>query len=155
MVTDPAFAGAVGAIDHGSMANVAPIFIFGTLALSFVSELVFMTWLRFKQRRGLYFYTLNVAALGVAMFAIGLILKFFELSSLETSVSFQAFGWALACGGQSMVLYSRLNLVVMEKKPLKWVLAMIVMHAILIDPPVFVSFYGVSFVSKTNLHEGH
>jgi hypothetical protein len=135
--------GVVGAIDRNSLPNVAPIIIFSTIALISSIELAGTVVYRFRNRRGLYFYTLFVSAWGVIIFSVGLNLKFFALGPVQLGYFMLALGWSISSNGQSMVLYSRLHLVVLTPKTIKWVLIMILSHAVLTNTLLWVFFYLV------------
>lgn len=61
------------------------------------------------------------------------------------SVTFICLGWYCMVTGQSLVLYSRLHLVV--RRRLRWVLGMIILNAIVLHGGTTVLVFGVSTVS--------
>jgi hypothetical protein len=140
--------GLEGTVNEHSLATVAPILIFSTIAVTMSLELLSTIWFKFKRRRGLYFYTLLLSTVGVILFTLGLTLKFFAPAPVEVPLLFVSLGWTLASSGQSMILYSRLHLVVVHAQWLRWVLGVIVVHALLTDPLVIVFFCGVSIQTK-------
>ncbi|PYH47085.1 uncharacterized protein BP01DRAFT_226900 [Aspergillus saccharolyticus JOP 1030-1] len=113
-------------------------------ALYSAIELILLIFLTFRQYSGLYFWSLLVTTgLGIIPQALGLLLKYFNLAPIFLSVTLTTFGWAIMVTGQSVVLYSRLHLVVRNPLVLRGVLAMIVVDAFILQTPHFVFSYGV------------
>ncbi|KAK7177838.1 hypothetical protein PSPO01_16111, partial [Paraphaeosphaeria sporulosa] len=100
-------------------------------------ELNFLIFAIFKRRKGVYFWSLLVATWGIVPHAIGFIFKFFRVISLPVlSSALVALGWPCMVTGQSLVLYSRLHLVVKNKRKIRWVLYIIIFHAVVLHFPV-------------------
>ncbi|KAJ5692822.1 integral membrane protein [Penicillium macrosclerotiorum] len=119
---------------------------FLSVALYNVIELTITLFLTFKRRRGLYFWSFFVATWGIAIYAVGFILKDFGLA---TSISYFyvtliVVGWCMMVTGQSLVLYSRLHLVVHSRLILRLVLGMIITNAIILHIPTIVLCYGAN-----------
>lgn len=96
-----------------------------------VIELNIQVFLTFKRHRGLYFWSLLISSYGCVLHALGFLLKFFQLCKNNyLSVSIITIGWYCMLTGQSIVLYSRLHLVVREHKVLRGILSMIIVDAI-------------------------
>lgn len=109
-------------------------------------ELLILIFVTFKQFRGLYFWCLLVSAVGIIPYALGFLLKYFQLTSATwLSVTLLTIGWYAMVTGQSMVLYSRLHLVVQNPKILRRVLYMILIDAVLLHIPTTVLTYGSNF----------
>lgn len=136
---------------------------FVSLALYNVVELTVLIFATFKKRRGVYFWSLLVATWGVAFNATGYLLKFLRpepgsgstlsssggisrgLEGLYTALCLA--GWAAMVTGQSVVLFSRLHLLVHDRLTVRLVLAMIVTDAVLCIPPTVALF---SLVNNTD-----
>ncbi|KAI4619674.1 hypothetical protein J4E83_005529 [Alternaria metachromatica] len=113
-------------------------------------EILFLIFAVFKQRRGLYFWSMLIAAGGIAPHAIGFILKFFQVTKLDLlSSAIIGVGWVTMCPGQSLVLYSRLHLVVADARKIRWVLYMIIFTTIALGVPLFTFAMGAN--SKDSL----
>lgn len=110
-------------------------------------ELIVLVFVTFSQYRGLYFWSLLCSAtLGVIPYSLGFLLKFFQLTSARwLSVTFLTFGWYFMVTGQSIVLYSRLHLVLRNSRVLQRVLCMIIVNAIVLHIPTTVVTYGSNF----------
>lgn len=117
-----------------------------SIALYNVIELSFILFLTFKRRNGLYFWSFLVATWGVAAYAIGFILKDFNLANSISYfyVTLIILGWCAMVTGQSMVLYSRLHLVVRRQSTLRFVLGMIIFNAIVLHIPTIILCYGAN-----------
>ncbi|KAL2820310.1 hypothetical protein BJX63DRAFT_444596 [Aspergillus granulosus] len=124
------------------------VIAFLSIALYNVLELTFLLFLVFKHRRGLYFWSFFVATWGVAIYATGFVLHDFRLtgSARLFSVTLIVLGWCAMVTGQSLVLYSRLNLIVRRRLVLRFVLAMIITNAILLHIPTMILCYGANSV---------
>jgi hypothetical protein len=113
-------------------------------------ELTVMVFTTFKRYRGLYFWSFLVATWGIAPHSIGFILKFFSLISAEwVAVAMVGVGWWAMVTGQSLVLYSRLHLVVHDQRWLRWVLYLIIFDAIGFGVPLLVLAFGSNSSNPT------
>lgn len=112
-------------------------------------ELVVLVFVTFSRYQGLYFWSLLLSAsIGVIPYSLGFLLKLFNLTSaVWLSVTLLTFGWYLMVTGQSIVLYSRLHLVLRNPKVLQRVLYMIIIDAICLHIPTTVLTYGSNFAS--------
>ncbi|PYH29955.1 uncharacterized protein BO87DRAFT_446684 [Aspergillus neoniger CBS 115656] len=120
---------------------------FLSIALYNVVELTFILLLTFKRRKGLYFWSFVVATWGIAIYSIGFILKDFNLVDNAISyfyVTLIVVGWCAMVTGQSMVLYSRLHLVVRHHIMLRFILGMIICDVILLQLPTVILCYGAN-----------
>lgn len=110
-----------------------------------VMELNIQVFLTFKRHRGLYFWSLLISSYGCVLHALGFLLKFFQLTTnLYLCVTIVTIGWYCMVTGQSIVLYSRLHLVVREQKVLRGILAMIIVDAFCFHIPTTVLTYGAN-----------
>ncbi|KAH6677600.1 integral membrane protein [Halenospora varia] len=101
---------------------------FFAIACSNVVEIIVLIFVTFKKRTGLYFWSLLVASWGIVIHAVGFLLKFFQLCKNDyVNITIITAGGIPMVIGQSVVLYSRLHLVVQDRRKIRWVLVMIVM----------------------------
>ncbi|KAE8381754.1 hypothetical protein BDV26DRAFT_65121 [Aspergillus bertholletiae] len=105
-------------------------------------ELIILCFTTFKRYGGCYFWSLVVASVSIIPFALGYALLIFEIFPSYFSVALEVAGWWGMVTGQSMVLWSRLHLVVHSRKILRWTLIMIVTDAILFHIPASVLEFG-------------
>ncbi|KAH7114063.1 hypothetical protein EDB81DRAFT_893300 [Dactylonectria macrodidyma] len=106
-------------------------------------ELNFIILTTFKRRGGLYFWSFIVATWGIAPYTIGFLLKNFQATrNSYVYVTLIVVGWWPMVTGQSMVLYSRLHLILRHPTGLRAVLSMIIFNAIVCHLPTTVLVYG-------------
>lgn len=92
------------------------------LALYNACELLIMILLSFRRYGGLYFWSMVVATAGIIPYALGFLLKFLNIASHPPSlrwlsVVLNTIGWWTMVTGQSVVLWSRLHLVLTASSP--------------------------------------
>ena len=79
------------------------------------------------------------ATAGILPYGIGFLLKFFTLTSIRwIPVALVGTGLVGIVTGQSLVLYSRLHLIVRDSRTLRWVLTMIIFDAIVFHIPTMI-----------------
>ena len=152
-LNDPILNGTSNGFDGGLISFNLTIWLaisaFTAVAWYNVAELNVSVFMTFKRRRGLYFWSLIVSSWGVLLHSLGFVLKFFNvITSDPLSNTIITLGWWSMVTGQSLVLYSRLHLVVKERRIERGVLLMIVWNAITLHIPTTVLTYG----SKWNAH---
>lgn len=115
------------------------------LAMYNFVELNFIIFATFKKWSGLYFWSFIVATWGIAVYTTGFLLKDLNLSShAYLYVTLIVVGWWCMVSGQSMVLYSRLHLVLYNQAWLRAVLCMIIICAVICYVPTTVLVYGAN-----------
>ncbi|KAM5343960.1 hypothetical protein ACJ41O_012497 [Fusarium nematophilum] len=107
-------------------------------------EIFVLIFSTFKQWRGRYFWSMVAAALGIPMHATAFFLRYFALAPNLAMSAFTIVGWVLMVTGQSVVLWSRLHLVVYNQTIIRLVLAMIITTGCLIHIPESVIFIYVN-----------
>lgn len=122
--------------------NVLTVFI--SIALYNVLELTAWILGTFKRWSGLYFWSLCIASWGVAFNAVGYLLLHRNLASNGYLVATLILvGWAAMVNGQSVVLYSRLHLVLRDSRRVRAILYMIIFNAVTMVIPIVILVYGV------------
>lgn len=135
-------------ISRGSVltdTTLKAIIVFISLAFYNVGELGFIILATFKRRGGLYFWSFIVATCGIALYGLGFLIKALQLdcpSWLYTTLI--VIGWYWMVTGQSLVLYSRLHLLLRNEFRLRLVLAMIITNAVICHVPITVMVYGAN-----------
>ena len=81
------------------------------LAIYNALELLLLIFTTFRRFNGLYFWSLLVASAGVIPYVIGFMIEYFNLTAQIAGVIISTFGWPMMVTGQSLVLYSRLHVV--------------------------------------------
>ncbi|EXK24864.1 hypothetical protein FOMG_18445 [Fusarium oxysporum f. sp. melonis 26406] len=126
----------------GNVAIMIAVFI--SIAFYNVLELNAYIFGSFKKRSGLYFWSLVVATWGIAFNGTGYLVRHFSPSAQRYLYSTVILiGWCTMITGQSVVLYSRLHIVMHNQRRLRMVLIMIIADAIWLHLPVIILVYGV------------
>jgi hypothetical protein len=119
--------------------------VFTTIAYYNTIELLILCFTRFKKRRDVYFWTLLVATLGIIPYNLGFMLKLFNvIHNNNISLTFTSIGWYCMVTGQSMVLWSRLHLLVQNRKLLRGILYVIIIDAFVLHIPTTVLAFGTN-----------
>jgi hypothetical protein len=136
-------AGLTGGYTGGSLA--LRIVIGSSIAVAWYNavELNILILATFRRYSGLYFWSLLIASWGVVFYGIGFLFKFFQVIQNDfVNVVFITIGWWCMVTGQSVVLYSRLHLIVLNEKLLRVILRMIMVDAIILHIPTTVLTFG-------------
>lgn len=124
---------------------------FIAIALYNAFEILVRACMTFKKYTGLYFWSIAIALFGVFVYSIAEIVYFYQLTPNRViSVTLVTIGWYPMVTGQSLVLYSRLHLLVSNERWLRIVLGVIILDAILFHIPTTVLTYGVSHNTVTS-----
>jgi len=139
MTEDPALSGRLQTSTAIAMTMVS----FLAIAFYNVLELSITTFMTFKRHRGLYYWSLQAATWGIATYSLGFVFKYFQVINLDMlSIALVVFGWYFMVTGQSVVLYSRLSLVVHNRRKIRWILIMIISNAVIGHIPTSVFAFG-------------
>lgn len=127
--------------------RIVIIFLSG-LAMYNAVELIAMISLTFTRYRGLYYWSLLMSSFGIIPYSLGFFLKFDNLTPGDLrwiAVFLLTIGWYPMITGQSLVLWSRLHLIVSGERGdliLKWTKYMIIFNAIALHIPTTVLTFG-------------
>lgn len=116
------------------------------IALAFynVLELSVFIYTTFKRRKGLYFWSMVIATWGIALNGTGYLVKFIrpdESTAVRVLTTVLVLlGWCTMITGHSVVLFSRLHLLVSDPFKIRLVLTMIMVDALICHPPTFALF---------------
>lgn len=131
---------------EGSILQMVLLTLIG-LSCYNVAELVVLVPATFRRWRGLYFWSLLASGcIGVVPYSIGFLMKFFTQTDSVLSVTVLTIGWWTMVTGQSMVLYSRLHLVLRDERVLRRVLRLIIVNFFLLHIPTTILTYGANIV---------
>lgn len=121
------------------------VVVFLSVALYNFFELNVQIFTTFKRRKGLYFWSFTIATWGILFNSIGYLLKHLQVTT-EGNIyaTLILIGWCSMITGQSVVLYSRLHIVMHNARRLRAVLIMIVTNAIWLHIPIIVLVYGAN-----------
>jgi hypothetical protein len=135
--------------------RIVIIFLSG-LALYNAVELIAMIFLTFTRHRGLYYWSLLISSIGIIPYALGFFLKFDNQAPGELRwlpVVMLTVGWYPMITGQSLVLWSRLHLLVSGERGeriLRWTKYMIIFNAIALHIPTTVLTFGSNGYGNTD-----
>ncbi|KAJ6110032.1 hypothetical protein N7486_002267 [Penicillium sp. IBT 16267x] len=123
-----------------------------------VVEILISTFTTFRRRHGLYFWSMLVCAFGILLHAISGFLRYLALAPNFPMAVLVCIGWYAMVTGQSVVLYSRLQLVSTHFDYLRYVLWMIIIDACIFHIPTTVLFLGSnhgvdSWIAPFNIYE--
>lgn len=139
--------GITGGLQQTTLPIAMTLSAFTAIAWYNVVDLNVVIWMTFKRRHGLYFYSLLASSWGILIFSLAFLMKFFQVWKNDyLSVTLITIGWYAMVTGQSLVLYSRLHLVVRDKRRIRWVLYMIIIDVFLFHFPTTVMTFGVSAI---------
>ncbi|KAG7405555.1 hypothetical protein Forpe1208_v015523 [Fusarium oxysporum f. sp. rapae] len=128
------------------------VIVCATLALCNAVELLGLIFMTFKRREGLYFWSILLASFGVLPYCVGWLIVYFDLTHDYVGMIIDSIGWVLLVSGQSMVLYSRLHLVVTDARILRGVLIMIISNGIVWHTSITVVLFGSSYSPHESRH---
>lgn len=139
-----------GSDDKSQMFQII-ILVFLSLAIYNVLELSFIIWGTFKRHSGLYFWSFLCASWGIPFYCAGFLIKYYASASLGyLAGTLILAGWIAMVTGQSMVLWSRLHLVLRNRLRLKMILWMIIVDAVVCHGAIIPMVYG-SFSSNPHM----
>ncbi|KAH7220424.1 uncharacterized protein BKA55DRAFT_656083 [Fusarium redolens] len=124
-------------------------FFAGCIAITLYNalEIIILVFVTFKRFSGWYFWSLLVASLGLIVATIGFSTYFFKITPhtyLQSAVTIA--GWWAFIVGQSLVLWSRLHLVLQSPCILRSVLIMIIINAVILLIPTTVLAFCYNIV---------
>jgi hypothetical protein len=107
-------------------------------------ELLVLVYVTFKRHSGVYFWSIIITTLGIIFQTTGYILKEFQNNCPPILVVIICkLGWVSNVTGFSIVLWSRLHLVVNNTRILKFVLVMILIDGLVCHTPIVVFEFGL------------
>lgn len=146
--TSSAAAGVIGAYDGDSFGLKVIIVLFASLAMYNAVELLVLVFMTFYRYRGLYFWSLAISSLSLIPYDLGMLFKFFNIltgNARWVSIGLLTLGWYPMVTGQSVILWSRLHLIVSGergRKILKYTKWMIIVDAVILHIPTTVMTFG-------------
>ena len=128
-----------------------------SIALSLYNslELILLIGTTFKKWKSLYLWSMVLCNLGVILYALGMMMGYFALTVLWLNKTILDIGWVLMVSMQSMVLYSRLHLIVQQEKILTGVLWMIIVNSVILCTTVVVLDFGNTYANQPAFSKGY
>ncbi|KAH8670705.1 hypothetical protein BGZ61DRAFT_362773 [Ilyonectria robusta] len=143
-----------GEAEPSPLSTPRALLMAGLFAVAFYNtlEIFFLIFSTFKRRNGRYFWSMIAAATGIPAHAIAFLLRYYRVASSVAMGAFSILGWCLMVTGQSLVLWSRLHLVVDNPVKIRLVLAMIILNAVALHIPETVIFILLQTNPGSYLH---
>jgi hypothetical protein len=139
--------GLVGGYQGNSTAIMVTMGALIAIALYNAAELIILIFMTFRRYKGLYFWTLTLATgPGLIPSGIGNMLHFFAIGPLWLALAISNFGFYFLIPGQSLVLYSRLHLVLYDQRILRVVLYVVVAAFLFFAVPTTITTFGAAVV---------
>ncbi|KAL6917289.1 hypothetical protein FSHL1_008716 [Fusarium sambucinum] len=126
------------------------VVVASTLALYNAIELLTLIYLTFKRKAGLYFWSILIASFGILPYCLGWLVVYFDLTHDYVGMIIETIGWVLVISGQSVVLYSRLHLILNDRMILRSVLAVIIINGIIWHTTMTVLLFGSEYSPRDN-----
>lgn len=118
-------------------------------------ELLLMVTTKFKTWKSLLFISLMVSSFGVIPYFVGFLIEYFAVGPFWLAMLLSTVGWIALITGSSVVLYSRLGLIVSNQSILKFVKWMIITTATIFHISVTVVQYGQTYSDRREaFHRG-
>ncbi|VUC33283.1 unnamed protein product [Clonostachys rosea] len=114
-------------------------------------ELLVLIFMNFQKRAGLYFWSIFLASFGILPYCVGWLLHSFELTYAWLCFAIDSIGWVLLVSGHSLVLYSRLHLVLNNRIILRSILGMIIVNGVVWHTTITVLLFGSTYSSQSQL----
>lgn len=116
---------------------------FSALAWYNAIELIILCLCTFRRWKGTYFWSLLIASACIIPHCLGFMLLFFAAHVTPwVDVTLVVLSWYGMVTGESIVLWSRLHLVLQNRKLLRGLLWMICVDAVLFHVPTTIMLYG-------------
>ncbi|KAF2807374.1 uncharacterized protein BDZ99DRAFT_392792 [Mytilinidion resinicola] len=130
-------------------ATAVIVVVCSAISLYNALELLLLILTTFHVYRGLYFSSLVAASAGIILYVLGFLFEYFKLAPEAVGIAVDTLGWMLMVTGQSVVLYSRLGIVMGEGsrrgRVLKGVKWMIILDALIFHTMTTVVVFGAHF----------
>ena len=139
-----------------SVAIKSTMIVFCAVAWYNALELVILIFLTFNRYSGLYFWAMLLSGVvGVIPHELGFLLEFFDIGPIGLAVTLATIGWYFLVPGQSLVLYSRLHLVVQSPTVLRRVLWLIITSIILMLIPTTILTYSAVYLGTVKAFKAY
>lgn len=109
------------------------------------TELLVLVYVTFKRRSGLYFWSIVITTIGIILQTTGYLIKEFvpQCPHILTTIICKV-GWMSNVSGFSVVLWSRLHLIMDNPHVLKAIIIMILVNGVCLHTPVIVFEFGLT-----------
>lgn len=112
------------------------------ISISNAVELLLLVLITFKRRSGLYFWSLIITSFSVLPYSVGFFIAYINIRPHLLGDILNNIGWAVLITGQSIVLYSRLGLLLQSKKTMRNLLIFILVNGFVLYTTTTILHYG-------------
>jgi hypothetical protein len=124
---------------------------FGAVALWSTLTLTIRLVTTMKKRSGMYFYSIFATTWGLSIRQIGNFVQFYSPSCpWQIGFVLQEIGWVGMISGFSMVLYSRLSIILESRKVRRAVLAMVVTNGLVWHSAMIIILGGMRAMQNSH-----
>ncbi|KAL4783338.1 hypothetical protein BJX76DRAFT_348651 [Aspergillus varians] len=128
--------------DHLSRPLEFAFTAFASITLYNSIELIILCFATFKRYQGTYFWSVLITSCSLIVNCVGFTLLFFAPITPYFSVTLVLISWYCMITGHSIVLWSRLHLILHKPTLLRAILYLIIVNAIALQIPTTVLLYG-------------
>ncbi|KAJ6006952.1 hypothetical protein N7451_004896 [Penicillium sp. IBT 35674x] len=119
-------------------------------------ELTVLIFMTFRRYQSLYFWSLTLSAtVGLITSGIGNLLHFFDIGPLSLALALSNIGFYFLVPAQSVVLYSRLHLILFNQQLLHLLLRVVIFNGIVFAVLVTVMSFGSAFLRTGPWNAGY
>lgn len=119
-------------------------------------ELTVLILMTFRRYKGLYFWSLTLSAtVGLITSGIGNLLHFFDIGPLSLALALSNIGFYFLVPAQSVILYSRLHLVLFNQRLLRLLLRAVILNGIVFAILVTIMSFGSAFMQTGPWNAGY
>ncbi|KAK5124922.1 hypothetical protein LTR85_001112 [Meristemomyces frigidus] len=134
-------------------AQTVTVVVCCALALNSALMLLLIIFTTFRHFRGLYFWSLVIASSAIIPYTVGFMIEYFQLTAQLAGLIISTYGWPAMVTGQSLVLYSRLGIVLGKSRrgllnAMKW---MIIVDGLVFHVTTTVVVFGAYYVPPGHL----
>lgn len=148
--------GLVGGYQGNSTAVKVIMGVLVSIVLYNAVELTVLILMTFRRYRSLYFWSLVLSAtIGLIASGIGNLLHFFAIGPLSLALALSNVGFYFLVPAQSLVLYSRLHLILSNPRLLHFILCAVIFSGIVFAVLVTVLSFGSAFLRTGPWNAGY
>jgi hypothetical protein len=148
--------GLVGGYQGNSTAVKVIMGVLIAIVLYNAIELTVLIPMTFRRYQSLYFWSLALSAtVGLIASGVGNLLHFFDIGPLSLALALSNIGFYFLVPAQSVVLYSRLHLILFNPRLLHFILRAVIFNGIVFAVLVTVMSFGSAFLQTGPWNAGY
>jgi hypothetical protein len=148
--------GLVGGYQGNSTAVKVIMGVLIAISLYNAFELTVLIRMTFRRYQSLYFWSLALSStVGLIASGVGNLLHFFDIGPLSLALALSNIGFYFLVPAQSVVLYSRLHLILFNQRLLHFLLRAVIFNGIIFAVLVTVMSFGSAFLQTGPWNAGY